>query len=134
MATEQNNLDRLKGKNPFSVPDGYMEGLADHIMSQLPEKTPHEAVRISMMERVRPWLYLTAVFAGLGLFFKVFLAPDGVKGTGGDSEALIVKTEVPVESVSAMQAEEDEEYLEYLEAKYAGNLLAEEMTNSEEIK
>ena len=27
MKTEQNNLDRLKGKNPFTVPEGYMEGL-----------------------------------------------------------------------------------------------------------
>ena len=23
MKTEQNNLDRLKGKNPFTVPEGY---------------------------------------------------------------------------------------------------------------
>ena len=28
MKTEQNNLDRLKGKNPFTVPEGYMEGLS----------------------------------------------------------------------------------------------------------
>lgn len=27
MKTEQNNLDRLKGKNPFTVPEGYMEGI-----------------------------------------------------------------------------------------------------------
>ena len=37
MKTEQNNLDRLKGKNPFTVPEGYMEGLTANIMSQLPE-------------------------------------------------------------------------------------------------
>ena len=36
MKTEQNNLDRLKGKNPFTVPEGYMEGLTANIMSQLP--------------------------------------------------------------------------------------------------
>mgnify|MGYP001092870525 CR=1 FL=1 len=33
MKTEQNNLDRLKGKNPFTVPEGYLEGLTANIMS-----------------------------------------------------------------------------------------------------
>ena len=72
MKTEQNNLDRLKGKNPFTVPEGYMEGLTANIMSQLPEREPEEEVKkVSLMDRVRPWLYMAAVFAGLGLFFKV---------------------------------------------------------------
>ena len=31
MKTEQNNLDRLKGKNPFTVPEGYMELSLIHI-------------------------------------------------------------------------------------------------------
>ena len=42
MKTEQNNLDRLKGKNPFTVPEGYMEGLTANIMSQLPEREPEK--------------------------------------------------------------------------------------------
>ena len=45
MKTEQNNLDRFKGKNPFTVPDGYMEGLTANIMSQLPEKTPEKEAK-----------------------------------------------------------------------------------------
>lgn len=45
MKTEQNNLDRLKGKNPFTVPEGYMEGLTANIMSQLPEREPEEEVK-----------------------------------------------------------------------------------------
>ena len=35
MKTEQNNLDRLKGKNPFTVPEGYMEGLT-HVRPKFP--------------------------------------------------------------------------------------------------
>ena len=77
MKTEQNNLDRLKGKNPFTVPKGYMEGLTANIMSQLPEREPEkEAKKVSLMDRVRPWLYMAAVFAGLGLFFKVLVGPE----------------------------------------------------------
>ena len=42
MKTERNNLDHFKGKNPFTVPEGYMEGLTANIMSRLPEKSPKE--------------------------------------------------------------------------------------------
>ena len=55
MKKEENNLDRLKGTNPFTVPEGYMEGLTERIMSQLPEKQEERAKRISLMDRVRPW-------------------------------------------------------------------------------
>lgn len=129
MKTEQNNLDRLKGKNPFTVPKGYMEGLTANIMSQLPEREPEkEAKKVSLMDRVRPWLYMAAVFAGLGLFFKVLVGPeDKVAKT----DSLLVKTEVSPASVSALQAVEDEEYLEYLEEQYAGYILAEEIGETE---
>ena len=54
MKTEQNNLDRLKGKNPFTVPEGYMEGLTANIMSQLPEREPEEEVKkVSLMRTGR---------------------------------------------------------------------------------
>ena len=67
---KENRLDRLKGKQPFRVPDGYMEGLTNRIMEGLPESPIVEAESISFVERIRPWLYLAAVFAGMGLFFK----------------------------------------------------------------
>ena len=128
MKTEQNNLDRLKGKNPFTVPEGYMEGLTANIMSQLPEKPEERAKRISLMDRVRPWLYMAAVFAGLGLFFKVLVGPED---KAAKTDSLLVKTEVSPASVSALQAAEDEEYLEYLEEQYAGYILAEEIGETE---
>lgn len=133
MTIEQKNLDRLKGQNPFSVPEGYMEGLTAQIMSQVPEKVPVKEVKISLMDRVRPWLYMAAMFVGLGLFFKVFL-DTGEQKEMNTSDALIVKTDVPVGSISAIQAEEDEDYLEYLEAQFADNLLADEMAASEDLK
>lgn len=133
MTIEQKNLDRLKGQNPFSVPEGYMEGLTAQIMSQVPEKVSVKEVKISLMDRVRPWLYMAAMFVGLGLFFKVFL-DTGEQKEMNTSDALIVKTDVPVGSISAIQAEEDEDYLEYLEAQFADNLLADEMAASEDLK
>ena len=62
MKKEENNLDRLKGTNPFTVPEGYMEGLTERIMSQLPEKQEERAKRISLMDRVRPWSAASDVY------------------------------------------------------------------------
>ena len=120
MKKEENNLDRLKGTNPFTVPEGYMEGLTERIMSQLPEKP----------DRVRPWLYMAAVFAGLGLFFKAIVGINGSDGSTA-SDSLLVRTEVPTTALDAIEAEEDEEYLEYLEVQYANYLLDEELSYSE---
>ena len=130
MKKEENNLDRLKGTNPFTVPEGYMEGLTERIMSQLPEKQEERAKRISLMDRVRPWLYMAAVFAGLGLFFKAIVGINGSDGSTA-SDSLLVRTEVPTTALDAIEAEEDEEYLEYLEAQYANYLLDEELSYSE---
>lgn len=130
MKTEENNLDRFKGTNPFSVPEGYMEDLTANIMSRIPEKSSVETKKISMMDRVRPWLYMAAVFAGMGLFFKAliyFNQTDENKVT----DSLLVKSNTTASTVSAKQVNEDQEYLEFLEKQYTGYILAEEMDNFE---
>ena len=129
MKTEQNNLDRFKGNNPFKVPEGYMEGLTANIMSQLPDKSPmEEAKKVSLMDRVRPWIYMAAVFAGLGLFFKVIV---GTEHGGSKTDALLVKNSITVKDTSAALGTEDEEYLEYLEDRYAGYILTGDISESE---
>lgn len=128
MEKEQNNLDRFKGKNPFIVPEGYMEDLTADIMSRLPEKPQVEVKKISMMDRMRPWLYMAAVFAGLGLFFKAIV---GIDGDQSKTDTLLVQSNDASAAISAIQDAENEEYLEYLEAQYTDYLLAEELSNYE---
>lgn len=130
MKTEENNLNRFKGKNPFSVPEGYMEGLTADIISRLPEKPREEAKKISMMDRIRPWLYMAAVFAGLGLFFKAVIFIDE-PAANKNADTLLVKSGISAKDVTIRQAAEDAEYLEYLENQYAGYILAEEMGDFE---
>ncbi|MDR2809832.1 MAG: hypothetical protein LBB84_04650 [Tannerellaceae bacterium] len=130
MKKEVQDLDRLRMKNPFVVPEGYMEGLTSQVMSRLPEKSLSEPKRVTMIDFLRPWLYLAAVFAGLGLFVNLLVGKSGSeKNVTADS--LFVQTSIPAETLSAMQTEEDAEYLEYLEVQYVGYILAEEMGNYE---
>lgn len=126
MKKETNNLDRLKGENPFKVPDGYMEGLTSQIMSKLPEKTFEEPKKVTLMDRMRPWIYMAAVFAGLGLFFNLLVGDGGAdKGIGTDS--LFVQSNLSSQTVASVQTDENEDYLEYLESQYENYILAEEM-------
>ncbi|MDY3142258.1 MAG: hypothetical protein SOW30_06220 [Parabacteroides sp.] len=127
------NLDNLRGKQPFSVPKGYMDGLTDRIMNQIPEKRPQaeEPLVISWADRVRPWLYLAAVFAGLGIFFKTIVGVMPQTENKGDS--LLVQSERPLVSPDEIQDEQEEdlEYLEYIEMKYSDDLIANELNGDE---
>ncbi|MCD7976463.1 MAG: hypothetical protein LUG51_04655 [Tannerellaceae bacterium] len=125
MKKELNSLKEIKKENPFRVPDGYMEGLTSQIMSQLPEKSIKEARQVSLSERIRPWLYMAGMFAGLGLFFNVIVGTDKSDG-GAISDPLLVKNEISAETLDALRAIENEEYLEYIETQYTDYLLAEE--------
>ena len=127
------NLDNLRGKQPFSVPKGYMDGLTDRIMNQIPEKRPQaeEPLVISWADRVRPWLYLAAVFAGLGIFFKTIVGV--MPQTENAEDSLLVQSERPLVSPDEIQDEQEEdlEYLEYIEMKYSADLIANELNGDE---
>ena len=127
------NLDNLRGKQPFSVPKGYMDGLTDRIMNQIPEKRPQaeEPLVISWADRVRPWLYLAAVFAGLGIFFKTIVGV--IPQTENEEDSLLVQSERPLVSPDEIQDEQEEdlEYLEYIEMKYSADLIANELNGDE---
>ena len=130
---KENRLDRLKGKQPFRVPDGYMEGLTNRIMEGLPESPVMEAESVSLVERIRPWLYLAAVFAGMGLFFKAIIGVDSAR-EDTLSDTLLVRSEVPSASLEAIESEaaqEEADYLEYIEERYANYLLRESLAESE---
>ena len=55
MKIQQFNI-KDKKKNPFRVPEGYMEGLPERIMAGLPERPQQkENQAVSMAEKMRPW-------------------------------------------------------------------------------
>lgn len=129
MGKEQSNTDRFKGSNPFRVPEGYMEGLTERVMSRLPEKPQRvEAKKVTMLDRVRPWLYMAAVFAGMGLFFKAIV---GIGGGENAADTLIVQSADVAETKAAIREAENEEYLEYIEAQFTDCLLSEELAGYE---
>ena len=130
MKDMNSNLDNFKGDNPFRTPDGYMEGLNNLIMSQLPVKEPKKAIQITFALRVRPWLDLATVFVGLGLFFKLVIGSDYI-GKQNSSDSLYVQSSVSEGTKAALSSTEDKEFQEYIENKYANYVLEGELGYSE---
>jgi hypothetical protein len=73
MNNNMTKLEEMKEKNPFKVPEGYFESLTDNIMSRLPEKTESEPRVLSLWERIQPWVYMAAMFAGIAFMVKLFV-------------------------------------------------------------
>lgn len=65
--------NRIGKDNPFKVPDGYFENLVPEIMKQLPETEVYEAKEISLWERVKPWVYMVAMFCGIMFGLRVMM-------------------------------------------------------------
>ncbi|MDD4630917.1 hypothetical protein [Proteiniphilum sp. UBA5510] len=79
METKINKLKEIdKTKNPFKVPDNYFAQFNEEIMSRLPEKVYVAPRPVPLWDKVKPWVYLAAMF--VGIYFTVnFLTRDGDK-------------------------------------------------------
>ena len=124
MKTKQNILEQLKDKEPFKVPEGYFDDLTNNIMQNLPEKEVEETepVSVTMWDRLRPLLYLAAVFVGLGFFFKTVMP----KNYDEQSKQLMVeKQSEDVLNQEDSISDIDKEYMEFQEEQYLKNLISE---------
>ena len=74
MSTEDKILQKIGKKNPFTVPENYFEDFTQELMGKLPAK---EAVlqteEPTLWQRVKPWLYMAAMFCGIMLSVRIFV-------------------------------------------------------------
>ena len=73
MKEEDNILKKVGKENVFRVPDGYFENLTSEVMSRLPEKETPAFIKKepTKWERIKPWLYMTAMFVGAALIIRM---------------------------------------------------------------
>ena len=69
---EKNIEDELRGRQPFRVPEAYFESFAADFMRNLPPRTAPEVKVVSFYDRLKPWLYMAAMFAGIIFLFNFF--------------------------------------------------------------
>lgn len=76
MKEEQEIIKKCGKKNPFKVPEGYFEDFARNIMTQLPtndDAIVEEEPCITLWQRVKPLLYMAAMFVGMIVCVNVAL-------------------------------------------------------------
>lgn len=112
MEIEKNTVDKFKDRQPFRVPEGYFDNFTKELMDRLPEKSVAEPPKISLYNRIQPWLYMAAVFAGLLVLFHVLNYTAGISKEGG-SVTVMTST-----SDKIVNEEEDAEFLDYMEEMY----------------
>lgn len=124
MKTKQNILEQLKDKEPFKFPEGYFDDLTNNIMQNLPEKEVEETepVSVTMWDRLRPLLYLAAVFVGLGFFFKTVMPKDYDEQS---KQLMVEKQSEDVLNQEDSISDIDKEYMEFQEEQYLKNLISE---------
>lgn len=73
MKEEKDLLKKYGNKNPFSVPEGYFEDFNERLMKQLPEKEIINEPEIRTWDRIKPWIYMAAMFVGLMFTVRAFV-------------------------------------------------------------
>lgn len=81
---KKNVLDNIGRKSGMSVPDGYFDSFPEKIMKRLPETEPFSEEPVTVWDRVKPWMYMAAMFAGIALMFKVFTWNSDNAGNSGN--------------------------------------------------
>lgn len=96
MKEEDKLLKKIGTENPFRVPEGYFEGFTSDLMSRLPEKEKTDIHREpTTWEKVRPWLYMAAMFIGAALIIRV--ASPGETVSNGQQPQQIAADESDIE-------------------------------------
>lgn len=73
---DNNILDRIGRCDGMTVPEGFFEDFARRMQAELPENPDAENTRVlapkTFWERVRPFVYMAAMFAGIWCMLKMF--------------------------------------------------------------
>lgn len=74
MKEEDTLLKKIGKENSFKVPDGYFANLTSEVMNRLPAEETNIIAEspVSMWTKVKPLLYLAAMFVGAALIIRSF--------------------------------------------------------------
>lgn len=98
MKEEDKLQKKIGSENSFRVPDGYFESLTSEVMSRLPEKEKNNILlkEPTKWEKIRPWLYMTAMFIGAALIIRI----ASFEGTSVTNHVATDETEAEAEYIN----------------------------------
>jgi hypothetical protein len=109
MSKKYQKTDEIGNKNPFRVPERYFDELTSQIQARLMDVEAEQLPAVSLWGRIRPWIYMAAMFAGIALMFKLF------KGEPNHSDTYAAFDVTRYENLSFFEEEDEEDVLDYFE-------------------
>lgn len=89
MKEELDILSKLGKDSGFKVPKNYFADFNKKMMESLPEPVLTPQVKPSLWVRVRPYVYMAAMFAGIWCMMHVFNDMSGVSSTKSQIQAIV---------------------------------------------
>lgn len=122
MKSHFNKLEEIdRSRNPFKVPDNYFARFNEEMMSRLPEKEIVPPRTVPLWEKVKPWVYMAAMFAGLYITIQ-FLTRQPDNGSIASRQPVVQQpagNNVQTESYWSTVQVSEEEFYQYLEEQLA---------------
>lgn len=72
MKFEDTLRERIGSETGFVLPEGSLEEVYRKVSAELPERKLLTKPKVTMWQKVRPYLYLAAMFAGIWCMMKMF--------------------------------------------------------------
>lgn len=72
MKQDSDILDKIGREPGFKVPEGYFENFARQMAENLPDREFKKEPRPTRWMRLRPFVYMAAMFAGVWLMMQIF--------------------------------------------------------------
>ena len=108
MEKKNNILNQIDRKSGFTTQENYFKNFSERMRTQLPEREIPDLHQSTLWERIRPLVYMAAMFMGVVLMMKIFT------GNGNN------KTEGNYPAMSKIASVQDEQLLDdYI---YYGNI------------
>ena len=82
-------LSKLGKDSGFKVPENYFSDFNKQMMESLPKPNLTPQVKPSLWVRVRPYVYMAAMFAGIWCMMRVFNDMSGATSTKEQIQAIV---------------------------------------------
>ena len=82
-------LSKLGKDSGFKVPENYFSDFNKQMMESLPKPNLTPQVKPSLWVRVRPYVYMAAIFAGIWCMMRVFNDMSGATSTKAQIQAIV---------------------------------------------
>lgn len=114
MKDNREYIDRYAGNDPYKVPEGYFERFHEQLMQSLPETrpTPAPATKVTLMARIKPWLYMAATFVGIIFMVQgLMYVQESRFPTHEVASASIDMQELGIDEIEELYAEEIDRFM-----------------------